>query len=66
MLLKGTGTDVSNKVSQPDPVITYLGKLISSVNKAHTHRNGIFNDPVCLIILSAYGGIYLNAKDLGN
>ena len=43
--------------------ITYLGKLISSIDRALDHRNGVLNDPKCLVVLSAHGSIYLNVKD---
>lgn len=42
--------------------IAYLAKLISSIDRTHDHRNGIWFYPVCLVILSAYGSIYFNVK----
>ena len=31
--------------------------------QSHNHKNGIWKDPVCLVILSAYGSINLNVKN---
>ena len=49
--------------SQLEVEITYRGKLISSINRARSHRNGIWNDPVCLVLLSSYGSIFFNVND---
>ena len=44
--------------------MAYLGKLISSIDRAFSHRNGILNDLyICLVTLAAYGSIYLNVKE---
>ena len=49
------------QVSQHQSEITCLCKLISSVDRAHNLRHGIWNVPVCLVILLVYSSIYLNA-----
>ena len=51
-------------VSQPEAELAHLGKLISSVDRAHQRR--ILNDPIHQVILSAYGSIYMNVKDHEN
>ena len=49
------------------PEIMYHAKLNSgifwSVNRRHDSRNRIWNEPVCLVILSAYISIYLKVED---
>ena len=46
--------------SQLKTETTYLGKLISSIDRAHNCWNGIWNDPLCLVILSVYGSVKCN------
>ena len=49
------------------PEIVYHAKLISgifwSVDRRCDSRNRIWNEPVCLVILSAYISIYLKVED---
>ena len=49
------------------PEITYLAKLISdifqSIDRGHDPRHGIWNEPICLVTLSAYICIYSKAED---
>ena len=49
------------------PEIAYLAKLVSdifrSVSREHSPRNWIWNEPVCLVMLSAYISIYLKVED---
>ena len=47
-------------VNQLETEIMYLGKLISSINRAHDCWNGILNNPLCLVILSVFGSIKCN------
>ena len=48
---------------QLDAEIAYLGKLISPFHRAHDHKNGIWNNPICLVIPSLCDSIYLNMTD---
>lgn len=41
----------------------YLGQLISSADRPNDHRNGIWNNPIHLVILSVFGGSYMNVKE---
>ena len=47
--------------------ITYPAKLISdnfqSVNRGHSPKDGIWNNPLCLVLLSACIRIYSNVDD---
>ena len=36
---------------------------ITSIDRVYGCRNGIWNDPIHLVILSAYSSFYLNVKD---
>ena len=49
------------------PEITYLAKLISgifwSVDRRHDSRNRIWNEPMCLVLLSAYISVYIKVED---
>ena len=50
-------------VSQPEAEMAHLGKLTSSIERAHDCRNGIWNNFTCLVKVSVYSSIYLNVKD---
>ena len=50
-------------VSQFETEFAYFGILISLIEWAHECRNGIWNDPICLVILSVYGSICSGVKD---
>lgn len=47
--------------------ITYCSKLIGDIlqanDRAHDPRNGIWNDPLCPVMLSAYSRINLKVED---
>ena len=53
---------IQTRVSQREQT-AYLGKLISSIDRAPDHRSRIWDDPIQLVILSAYDSIYLNMKN---
>ena len=50
-------------VNQLEKEVVNVGKLISSNNRAHNCRNEIKNDPLCLVIMSVYGGVYSSVSD---
>ena len=50
-------------ISWVETEIMYVCKMISSINRAHDCLNAIWNDPVCLVILSTYGSIYWDVED---
>ena len=47
--------------------IAYLAKLISdilwAIDRGHDPSNGMWKDPICLVISSACGNIYLKIKN---
>ena len=43
--------------------IACFGKLISDTFRAVNSRNGIWNDPIGLVMLSAYGTLYSKVED---
>ena len=51
---------------QTEREIAYCGKLISGyygVNRRNDPRNGIWNDPIDSVILSAYSSVYSKVED---
>ena len=54
---------IQTPLRQPETETAYRGKLIPSINRAHNCRNRIWNHPIHVVILSAFGSIYLNMKD---
>lgn len=56
---------VQTHVSLSETLIQYLDEMISSINRAHEHRNGSWNAFVFLVVLPAYSSIYLTMEDNG-